>query len=93
MAEGGNEAVGADGEALARAKVLALQTRARGFERVLGGWETLENRILRDVGCRDAGRVPISAHPTPSGRIQGAEPPDRGPAEPGSACRSPSSQR
>jgi len=86
MAEGGNEAVRADGEALVRAKVLALQNRERELERVLGRKKTLENKILREAGRRGTGRVPISAHDL---RL----PPDRGSVEPGSASRSPSSHR
>jgi transposase len=47
MSEGGKEAVRADDEMLAKAEVLALQTRFRELERVLGK-KTLENEILRE---------------------------------------------
>jgi transposase len=48
MTEGGQEAVRADDEVVARTEVRELQKRIRELERVLGK-KTLENEILREA--------------------------------------------
>ena len=48
MAEGGKEAIRADDEVVASAKVRELEKRIRELERVLGK-KTLENEILREA--------------------------------------------
>ena len=48
MAEGGKEAVRADGEVVPSSKIRELEKRIRELERVLGK-KTLENEILREA--------------------------------------------
>jgi transposase len=48
MSEGGQEAVRADDEVVAKAEVVALQKQIRELQRVLGK-KTLENEILREA--------------------------------------------
>ena len=48
MSEGGQEAVRADDEVVAKAEVVALQKQIRELQRVLGK-KTLENEIFREA--------------------------------------------
>ena len=48
MKEGGQEAIRADDEVVAKAEILALQKQIRELQRVLGK-KTLENEILREA--------------------------------------------